>query len=72
MESTELNLERYKILFFLKGSCLYISIKDKNGREMNKIKFKHIQLRYEDKFKEHFSNFKELITLLKKKHLYLQ
>ena len=38
MESTELNLERYKILFFLKGSCLYISIKDKNGREMNKIK----------------------------------
>ena len=71
MESIELNFERYKILFFLKGSLLNISIKDKNGMEMNKIKFKPIQLRYEDKFKEHFSNFKELIALLKDKTLIL-
>ena len=71
MESIELNFERYKILFFLKGSLLNISIKEKNGMEMNKIKFKPIQLRYEDKFKEHFSNFKNLISLLNDKALIL-
>ena len=38
---------------------------------MNTIKFKPIQLRYEDKFKEHFSNFKNLISLLNDKALIL-
>ena len=61
MESIRFNLEGYKILFFQKNSFLSIYIQGKNGKVKDNIKFKSIQLRYDDKFKDHFNNFKDLI-----------
>ena len=71
MEFIVLNLEEYKILLFQRNYLLNIYIQGKNKNEKDKIKYKPIQIRYSDKFTEHFSNFKDLIKQINDKAITL-
>ena len=65
MESVKIIQKGFKIRFFINNSLLSIYTEDNNKERKNRIKFKQIQIRFEDVFDEYFSNFEEMIKQIK-------
>ena len=62
-------MQNYKIRLFQTNYYLNIYINDEKDNKKNSFKFKPIQIRFKESFKEHFSNFECLIKEIKEKNI---
>ena len=69
MEYIKIFLQNYKIRLFQTNYYLNIYINDEKDNKKNSFKFKPIQIRFKESFKEHFSNFECLIKEIKEKNI---